>query len=307
MSTLRNQIIVYGGTGYYGRKVVECLLKKGELVKVVSRNAIRAKEILGNEVEIFEGDVTNSTTIQQSLDSVKAVVICLSAMSNELIRKMKEIELDAVLKIMDEAKKVGISRIVYMSGYEIRKKLLDDLNIPEFGEIKIEVESKLSNSNFNWTILGDAPAYEIFFAFIKNGKMIVPGGGHNPIPTISAEDVGEITAQCVIRDDLSNKRIKLTGPKAYSFPEVAELVSNTTGKNIKHMAIPLTIINAISFLLLPFTPFARYLYKSLKMLNNFPSDLAEGVQRDHFLLRELFEYKPVTLAMEIERRKNDFI
>lgn len=106
---------------------------------------------------------------------------------------------------------------------------------------------------------------------------------------------------------MSNKRIKLTGPKAYSFPEVAELVSNTTGKNIKHMAIPLTIINAISFLLLPFTPFARYLYKSLKMLNNFPSDLAEGVQRDHSLLRELFEYEPVTLAMEIERRKNDFI
>jgi hypothetical protein len=42
-------------------------------------------------------------------------------MSNKLIRKMKEIELDAVLEIMEQAEKVKISRLVYMSGYEMRK------------------------------------------------------------------------------------------------------------------------------------------------------------------------------------------
>lgn len=307
MNSHRNQIIVYGGTGYYGRNVVRSLLKKDESVRVVSRNANRAKEILGNEVEIFEGDVIDIATIINSLDNVKAIVICLSAMSNKLIKKMKEIEFDAVINIMDEAKRVGIARIVYMSGYEIRKDLLEDLNILDFGEIKLNVEKEISDSDFNWTILGVAPAFEIFFAFIKNGKMVVPGGGYNQIPTISPEDVGELTAQSVVRNDLSNKRIKLTGPSEYSFPEVGELISNTTGKNIKHMKIPLSLVNIISFLLLPFTPFARYLYKSLKMLNNFPPDLAEDVYKEHTLLRETFEYESMTLEMEIERRKNEFI
>ncbi|MCK5278747.1 MAG: hypothetical protein KAK04_09415, partial [Cyclobacteriaceae bacterium] len=58
----------------------------------------------------------------------------------------------------------------------------------------------------------------------------------------------------------------------------------------------------VSFLLLPTNPFVRFLYKSLKLLNNFPVDLAENVPNDHKLLRELFDYEPVTLNMEIERR-----
>ncbi len=300
-----NQIIVYGGTGFYGQKVVEKLVQKGQSVKVVTRNSENAKNIVGDKVELFQGDVTEKGTIEKSLKNVGAIVICLSAMSNKLIRKMKEIERDAVLEIMEQAEKTNISRLVYMSGYEMRKQLLDDLKIPEFGEIKIEVEEKIRQSDFNWTILGDAPAFEMFFAFLNNGRMTVPGGGLKAFPTISPEDVGEITAQIVMRNDLNKKRIKLTGPKAYSFPEVARVMSDISGKIIKHMAIPLFLINIVSFLLLPFTPFVRYLYKSLVMLNNFPSDLSENVPEDHKLLRELFDYVPITLEMEINRRINE--
>lgn len=299
------QILIYGGTGYYGRKVVEKLVQKGQSVKVVSRDEVKARKILGNNVEIFQGDVTNHETIVESLKNVSSIVICLSAMSSKLIRKMKQIERDAVLMIMKEAKKANISRLVYMSGYEMREQLLRDLKIPEFGEIKIEIESRIFQSDFNWTILGDAPAFEIFFAFVRNGKMTVPGGGRKAIPGISAEDVGEITAQTVMRNDLSKRRIKLTGPESYSFPEVAVKISDISGKRIKHMTIPLFIVNIVSFLLLPFNPFVRFLYKSLKMLNNFPVDLAENVPNDHKLLRELFDYEPVSLEMEIKQRIKD--
>ena len=299
-----HQIVIYGGTGFYGQKVVEKLVTKGHSVKVVTRNSENAKRIVGDKVEIFQGDVTEKGTIEKSLKNVSAIVICLSAMSSKLIRKMKAIERDAVLEILEKAKNANISRLVYMSGYEMRKQLLDDLKIPEFGEIKIEVEEKIRQSDFNWTILGDAPSFEIFFAFINKGKMAVPGGGLNAIPTISPEDVGEITAQIVMRDDLNGKRIKLTGPKAYSFPEVAKLMTDMSGERIKHITIPLFLINIVSFILLPFTPFVRYLYKSLKMLNNFPIDLAENVPKDHKILRELFDYEPVTLEMEINRRLN---
>ena len=301
----KNKIIVYGGTGFYGRKVVENLVEKRQPVKVVTRNTEKAKKVFGNKVELFQGDITEKGIIEKSLKNVDAIVICLSAMSNKLIRSMKEIERDAVLEIMEQAKKANISRLVYMSGYEMRKQLLEDLKIPEFGEIKIEIEEKIRQSTFNWTILGDAPAFEIFFSFTNKGKMTVPGGGLNAIPAISPEDVGEITAQTVLRNDLSGKRIKLTGPKAYSFPEVAKLMSEISRVKVKHITIPLFLINFVSFILLPFMPFVRYLYKSLKLLNNFPADLAKDVPKEHKLLRELFNYKPVTLEMEIKNRTSN--
>ena len=305
MNNANNLILVYGGTGYYGRKVVERLVNKGQPVKVVSRNYDSARKILGDKVEVLQGDVTNRETIIESLKNVNCIVICLSAMSNKLIRKMKQIERDAVLTIMEEAQKAHISRLVYMSGYEMREQLLHELRIPEFGAIKIEIESIISRSEFNWTILGDAPAFEIFFAFVKNDKMTVPGGGYRAIPSISAEDVGEITAQVALRNDLKGRRLKLTGPEALTFPDVAQRISEITGKNIKHMAIPLVIINSVSVLLMPFTPFVRYLYKSLKMLNNFPLDLSNDVPNQYQLLRDLFDYEPVTLDMEIRKRMNE--
>ncbi len=146
-----NQIIIYGGTGFYGRKVV-------------TRNSEKAQNIVGNKVELFQGDITEKGIIEKSLINVGAVVICLSAINNKLIRKMKEIEHNAVFEIMEQAKKANISRLVYMSGYEMRKQLLDDLKIPELGEIKIEVEKKVRQSDFNWSILGGAPALDIFFS-----------------------------------------------------------------------------------------------------------------------------------------------
>lgn len=298
----KKQIIIYGGTGYYGQKVVEKLVQKGQPVKVVSRDRTTARKIFGDTVELFEGDVTNKETIVESLINVRSIVICLSAMSSKLIKKMKQIERDAVLVIMEEAKKANISRLVYMSGYEMREQLLHDLKIPEFGAIKIEIESKISQSDFNWTILGDAPAFEIFFAFVRNGKMTVPGGGKKSIPCISSEDVGEITAQTVLRDDLNKRRIKLTSSKAYSFPEVALKISEISGRRVKHMTIPLLMINVVSFLLLPINPFLRFLYKSLKLLNNFPVDIAKNVPNDHKILRELFDYEPISLEMEIKKR-----
>jgi uncharacterized protein YbjT (DUF2867 family) len=295
-------IVVFGGTGYYGQKVVQKLLAKGVAVRVVSRDRTKVLSKFGDQVEITEGDVTNREVIIQALKSGRAVVICLSAMQPGLIRRMRKIERDAVLMIMEEAENAKISRLLYMSGYEMRAEVLKKLGIPEFGEIKIEIESRIRASSFNWTILGDAPSHELFFAFLSKNKLAVPGGGWNRMPTISAEDVGEITAQAALRDDLSGKRFRMTGPEACSMPEMARKITAVTGQQVRHIAIPLVVVGFVSFLLKPFIPYVRYLYKSLLMFNNFPEDLAAQVPVDHQLLRNTFDYEPVTLDMEIRKR-----
>jgi len=302
MEQANKKIIVFGGTGYYGRKVVEKLLQKNVSVRVVSRNALSAGKIVGKNVEIFEGDVTVRKTIVDSLKDVSGIVICLSAMNKKQIKLEWQIEHDAIISILEQAKIYGIQRLVYMSGYEMREDVLKKLSIPEFGEIKIAIENIIKQSDFNWTILGDAPAFELFFALLKNDRLIIPGGGWRAVPTISADDVGEITAQAVLRDDLGKLRLRLTGPEAFHFPAVAELFSKITGKRVKHFPVPLFLFGVVSILAYPFNPFLRYIYKSLLMLNNFPEDLALMVTEDHKKLRELFNYEPVTLEMEIRRR-----
>lgn len=296
------KIIVFGGTGYYGRRIVAHLVTMKEPVRVLSRNAAKARDILDPEVEIMEGDVTDHPLVVESLKGVKAMVICLSAVNFQLIRKRQQIERDAVLDILSEGWKAGIKRLVYVSGYEMRPSVLKALKIPDFGAIMLEIESKIRQSDYHWTILGAAPSFELFFAFFRKGKMAVPGGGKNAIPSIAPQDVGAIVAQTVVREDLNGQRIRMTGPEAYTFTEVAKIFGAATGREVKHVTLPLGVINLVSLIAYPVSPFPRFLFKSLKLLNNFPQDLAQQVPTDHQLLKTWFDYEPLTLEAEIRKR-----
>ncbi len=111
MDAQRQSILVLGGTGHYGRHIVKSLLEKGQSVKVLSRNSDNARRILGDKVQICEGDIRSRESVVEALRGVKAIVISISAMTPKLVRKLKLIENDSVLMVLEEAKKAGISRI----------------------------------------------------------------------------------------------------------------------------------------------------------------------------------------------------
>ena len=135
-------ILVLGGTGHYGQHVVRKLLEKGQHVRVLTRNATNARQVLGGEVEYIEGDITSSEAVSSSLKNTKAVVICVSALSRKTIRKMKVIERDAVLKVLEEAEKLGCdllfkgaytqSRLRQMILGGATSQILDQTTLPVF-------------------------------------------------------------------------------------------------------------------------------------------------------------------------------
>lgn len=295
-------VLVLGGTGHYGRHIVRSLLEKGVPVRVLSRNATNARKILGNEPEIIEGDITSSKSVIESLNGARAVVISVSAFTWKSIRQLELVERDSVLMVLEEAQKTGVPRVVYISVYDVREDLLRKLNVQfESARIKLEIEAALAKSDFNWTVLGAAPSMEIFFAMIRGDTMMVPGGGPPALPTVSPVDVGEIAAQTVLRDDLEGKRFRMTGPEALSFPEAAKRISDATGKAIRFRKIPLLPLKIVSVLVWPFNPYLSYLLGFVKLMNNFPQDVAAEVPDAHRLLVETFSYTPTTLEMEARR------
>jgi uncharacterized protein YbjT (DUF2867 family) len=301
MKSKETPILVLGGTGHYGRHIVKSLQEKGQQVRVLTRNAANARRILGDEAEIVEGDITSRESVVEALEGVKAVVISVSAFTPKLIRKLELIERDSVLMVLEEAQNAGISRIVYLSGYALRRGLVEELDLA-FGRIKLEIETALAQSDFNWTVLGEAPSMEVFFAMIRGEKMIVPGGGPPALPTVSPVDAGEIAAQTALREDLGGKRIRVTGPEAISFPEASRRISAVTGKRLEFQKIPLFPLRVASLVTWPFNPYLRHLVGSARLMNRFPQDLAAQVSEDHRWLVDTFSHTPTTLEMETRRR-----
>ncbi len=288
-------ILVLGGTGHYGRHIVKALTADNQKVRILSRNMTKARQILGEEPEIIIGDITSKEVVIQALEGVNAIVISVSAFNRKMIRKLKLIERDSVLMVFEEAERLGINRIVYISVYGKPDTNVDMLQ----GRIKREIEDTLEKSSFNYTILGAPPSMEIFFSMIRNGKMTVPGGGPTALPTISPIDLGIIAAQTVIRSDLNRKRFSLVGSDVISFRDATERISKITGNEIGFRKVPLLLIRAaatITGLLSAIFPYISQLLKFIILMNTaFTPDVIEQVIEHQKLLKETFDYQPLTI------------
>lgn len=295
-----------GGTGHYGQHIVRRLVQRGAAVRVLSRNAAAARSLLGEAVEVVAGDVTSGAARRAALDGCAAVVIALSAMAPGLVRQTQAIEEDAVLALLEEAKELGVRRVVYLSVYEVRQDVTQNLDLTS-GRAKLRVEQALAASDRNWTVLGCAPSMQIFFAMIRGETMMVPGGGPPALPTIAAVDVGEIAAQAALRDDLNGRRFRLVGPEALSFPEAARRISVVLGRPIRFRKIPLAGPALAWRITRPLTRFSdRLLYVHqmlgfIQLLNRFPAEIAAQGPQAHRLLLETFNYQPTTLEAEARR------
>ena len=71
-------ILVAGATGGVGKRVVRYLLANNYRVRALVRDANKARELLGDSVEIFEGDITLTETLtSQLMAGVSAVICCI--------------------------------------------------------------------------------------------------------------------------------------------------------------------------------------------------------------------------------------
>lgn len=69
-------ILVAGATGGVGKRVTKILLEQNYRVRALVRDAAKAKEILGEQVELFEADITIAETLKPAMMQDVSQVIC---------------------------------------------------------------------------------------------------------------------------------------------------------------------------------------------------------------------------------------
>lgn len=306
LSTNDQSVVVFGGTGHYGRHIVHSLLERGARVDLFTRDVDRARELLvapggglrrqtPHAIRFVEGDVTDQKRVHQLIGNHRhpRVVLALSAFAPRQVCRLWDIEYRASVRILEEvARRKG--RAVLVSAYEPREQLIDRLGF-EAGRVKLELERRLREMDFDWTILGAAFSMALFFRMIRGTRMVVPGGGRRRIPVIACEDVGQVAAQAVLRDDLAGRRLRLAGPHPYSFPEATAAIGSACSCTVRHVRVPLLPLRVAATLSRPFSPFLAHLYPAIRLFNGFPDDLAASAEQDCRRLCRLFDLDPTPL------------
>ncbi len=220
-------ILVTGATGNVGSAVVAELLAKGEPVRAFVRDADRATERLGKDVELSVGDFQDPSALARAVDGVDRLFLSSADWPGKV-----EFE----TSVIDAAKTAGVRRIVKAStvAAEVGSPLPP---LGWHGEIEKHLEASaipavLLHSYFYMTnLLASAePARQ-------TGKLFAPARGAK-IAMVDPRDTGAVGAAALTTDAYEGKTLELSGPEAITYDQVAHDLSIATGTTIEFVDIP---------------------------------------------------------------------
>jgi uncharacterized protein YbjT (DUF2867 family) len=214
------KILVTGGTGNVGGKVVSELLKRGVDVRVLARKPV---ETMQAGVEVVTGDLLDPVSVEQAMNGVDKMFLLNAVVADELTQ---------ALIAYGIAKRLGLKHLTYLSVFKVDQFR----DVPHFAS-KLAVEGALREFGVPFTIL--RPGY-----YIQNDlglKDAVTKAGVYPMPIGTAgiaaadmTDIAEAAAVSLTEDGHDGQTYDIVSPTLISGPGNAALWSKLLGKEIKY-------------------------------------------------------------------------
>ena len=224
-------ILVTGSPGNIGSPLAQRLLQQGEKIRLMVRNPKRQDEVLADlqsrGAEIVQGDFADPGSVAHCFTGVKTAFLLVPVAQETAEWKGNFIQ---------AAEQNGAERIVNLSVSGASSNSPIDLFRWHW-----EAEQTLEASGLAWTHLQptDLARYNIrsslptvqaqgaFYSTIGEGKVAM----------VDEEDVAEVAAKILTEDGHEGKKYVLTGPKALSYPDVADGLAKKLGKSVKYIDV----------------------------------------------------------------------
>ncbi len=206
---MTDNILVIGGTGKTGRRVVEQLQERNQHVRIGSRS----------QIPTF--DWHNPTTWPTALEGMDKVYIVYYP---DLAVPGAYEAIEGLSKAAIEA---GIKKVVLLSGKGEREAERCEQVIAHSGLNYTLVRASWFNQNFSESFFLDP---------ILAGQVALPMP-HANIPFVDADDIADVVVEALLDDAHNGNTYEITGPRTLTFKEAVETIAQATGRSIEYQAV----------------------------------------------------------------------
>jgi uncharacterized protein YbjT (DUF2867 family) len=180
-------VVVAGATGGTGRALVRNLREQGYAVRVFVRDTDKARVVLGDEVQYFEGDVRDSATIVPALAGAHYVISSIGSSRLDPSNGPEAVDFGGVKNLAEASAAAGIKQFVLVSSAGVTQedhflnKVMNNLLIWKF-----KGEEALRTAGVPYTI-------------VRPGGLVNKPGGTDAL--VFAQ--GDTTAGVINREDVA--------------------------------------------------------------------------------------------------------
>ncbi len=244
-------ILIAGGTGNLGRKVVSVLTKRQLPVRVLTRDPNRSPVQSGDMVELIAGNVRDRRSLDQAMIGVDTVISAVHGFTGTGEDSPETVDYLGNRNLITVAKNRGVAHVILISVHGAAED-----HPMELFRMKFRAETELRASGLDWTIIRPTAYMETWATLIgepllSSGKTRIFGGGHNPINFVSVDDVARLVEQSVLDRTLRGEVIEVGGPECLTMRQVIETFVRVTGKEGSVSSVPLPMMRVMSVLMRP--------------------------------------------------------
>ncbi|HIZ37855.1 MAG TPA: NAD(P)H-binding protein [Candidatus Ruania gallistercoris] len=210
--TTTDPILVLGGTGKTGKRIVARLRTAGRDVRPASRRS--TPQFDWDEPSTWSGVLAGVSTVYLALPLTPA----------------------PVAEFVEHAVASGVRRLVALSGRGA------DQWQDGFGQEMLDLERAVRSSGVQWTILRSSNfaqnfSEDVFYGLVMAGELALPVGSI-PEPFIDVEDVVDVAVRTLTSDDWVDQILELTGPEALTWDEAVATIAGAARREVRFTDLP---------------------------------------------------------------------
>jgi len=241
-------ILVTGGTGFIGPKVVHALRAEQRDVRCLVRKPSKAGTLEAWGCELVEGDVTDAGSVQAAVEGCDAVVHLVSIIAGHSA-DFRRVMTEGTQNLVAAAEAAGVRRFVLMSALGVSE---ETRTLVPYYASKWEMEQAVQASGLEHVIFRpsfvfgrDGGALPLFFRQVRWSPVTpVIGSGKRLLQPIWVDDVAGFFAAAVDLPTAANRTYELGGPDRVSWNELYERIARTLGKRRTRMHVPVSLARA---------------------------------------------------------------
>ncbi|MET1073933.1 MAG: NmrA family NAD(P)-binding protein [Umezawaea sp.] len=213
-------------------QVVSALLERGAEVRVLARDTDRARAVLPGAVEVVGWDPADEGGLRAAAEGAESLLL-LTGHGLDMA--------DTQLRVLRAVRRLPV-RVVKLSATS--STVTPDG--PHVGRQHWEVEQVLHGGGTPFVVLRPNAFSQVIVDQLA-GAARTTGVLPNPlgdagISVVDARDVGAVAAHALTSDAWNGETLVLTGPRAVTYPQLAELVSAATDAPLTVVDVPLDAV-----------------------------------------------------------------
>ena len=229
-------ILVTGGAGFAGSRIVARLVAEGEHPRALVRGTAAARNRIPPEADVAEGDTTKPETLAPALRGVETVIHTAFITAERKQGPGVNYQATNVIgtrNLVAAARDAGVRRIVVLSGLGTRAS-----RPGSYMQGRYLAEEAVRSSDLAWSILGPSIQFGPGAAFFKGLSDLIRqapavpmvGNGRLLFQPIYVEDVVTCLLQ-MARDPgrYDGQRIDVGGPATYSYATILDMLMRRMG------------------------------------------------------------------------------